>query len=1089
VVPANTTLTVDGDLNLGSLLIEGTVLWTDDTQSTAEQWLCSGYVVVEGNGQFLMDVKDKNANIYLKDNGAAHPGNFGGLGSRVLGGVHTADSAPGFPRIDIEGRVMARTWSLLSSTATEGSTSLNLMHDVSEMGWRVGDRIAIASMAGLSNGNAQWFFLTGFSGGTVNLDGTLSQNYMGENPMRAEVINLSRNVLITGDDLDNVPCGNGRADGCACRGGVSQCTMGLHVMMAGSDGPNSSGVLRMQHTRVEKCGQRGVLARYCVHFHLMQKCPDCLLRGNAVENGHQRGIVIHGTHLTTVEENVMYDVRGANYYVEDGNELHNWLRYNIAICPWAFNGPYDGCTVPGTDNDQADTNLNQAGLWSLSNLNNVEGNRFANHYNGILFDTQFAPRGRGSSEGMVCTTNLPFGRVVGNTCHGHGRFGLYFLVDTYPKDVQVSMDDNGHTDFELCESFDDDGEDRGVPVEFFDNVDFDSTWMGSYGLGDIQYHKSHLERVSLYWKESKNVADECSAMVLDSYSKDVHYALPDVRGTMLIENTIFEGRIFFEANHHCGVGVTGMLCNPQYIFLNPTWNAGQLDFQFPGSGGGVFALAPPDAANPDGKIFPAGFQGFTNGDKDYLLGIDSGSTCVRASSVSSNPNYNYGNGIVCNKPLRRLNVWSKGGQGTAVRIEVIQNGAIVGGKDISWWSVAGKEGYPMAVVVDESVTYRLTGVQEDWVVEFSDTIMSNRFGVETLNLEVVGRTCAGNATTSSHDRRFITGGVGRDDRQFGRGACTAHPDMPRVSCGAPLDLPTSSSSSQSADFPLLPECPELCSSSCNNGFCDCGAAECRCHPGFSGPSCEIDMCAEAECSEFGTCAAKYLGGLVPVTEDFKCDCTPPYAGPTCESNPCPENACNGAGTCIGVTATSYRCECDLGVSGAQCEVSCNDICQGTWPYSCNASIEPSFCVAGGGCQYDEGGYTNPNACPLQNDSGSHDPIPSPGGPTNAPPAPTNPPPTNAPPAPTNPPPTNAPPAPTSPPPTNAPPAPSSPPPTSPPSPTAAPPSNCSGPACPCPDLSSGWNNACPTVPGMSYCPANGGCYTDGGCPGACPPWE
>jgi hypothetical protein len=85
--------------------------------------------------------------------------------------------------------------------------------------------------------------------------------------------------------------------------------------------------------------------RYCVHFHVMQKCPTCLLRGNAVEHGHQRGIVIHGTHLTVVEDNVVYDVRGANYYIEDGNELHNWLRHNVAICPWAFEGPYGGLNL------------------------------------------------------------------------------------------------------------------------------------------------------------------------------------------------------------------------------------------------------------------------------------------------------------------------------------------------------------------------------------------------------------------------------------------------------------------------------------------------------------------------------------------------------------------------------------------------------------------------------------------------------------------------------------------------------------------------------------------------------------------------
>ena len=32
---------------------------------------------------------------------------------------------------------------------------------------------------------------------------------------------------------------------------------------------------------------------------------------------------MHGTHLTTVTFNTLFDVRGAGIYIEDGNELHN----------------------------------------------------------------------------------------------------------------------------------------------------------------------------------------------------------------------------------------------------------------------------------------------------------------------------------------------------------------------------------------------------------------------------------------------------------------------------------------------------------------------------------------------------------------------------------------------------------------------------------------------------------------------------------------------------------------------------------------------------------------------------------------------
>ena len=60
------------------------------------------------------------------------------------------------------------------------------------------------------------------------------------------------------------------------------------------------------------------------------------------------------------------------------------------------------------------------------------------------------------------------------------------------------------------------------------------------------------------------------------------------------------------------------------------------------------------------------------------------------------------------------------------------------------------------------------------------------------------------------------------------------------------------------------------------------------------------------------------------------------------------------------------CVCDLGFSGADCSVSCDDICRtdstGPFPYGCNAGLTPSFCYAGGGCGYDAVNFNNPNAC-------------------------------------------------------------------------------------------------------------------------------
>lgn len=173
--------------------------------------------------------------------------------------------------------------------------------------------------------------------------------------IQAEVINLSRNILITGDDFEHVACQadvNGtaqppdamHADHCSCWGGIkrTKCTLGLHTIAVGE-----GAVLNLQYTRVEKCGQRGILGKYCTHFHLVKKCVDCKIIGNAIEFGQHRGTIIHGSHLTTVEDNVYNDIRGATIYVEDGNEMYNRIFFNVGVCPWAKSGEKRGCTIPG----------------------------------------------------------------------------------------------------------------------------------------------------------------------------------------------------------------------------------------------------------------------------------------------------------------------------------------------------------------------------------------------------------------------------------------------------------------------------------------------------------------------------------------------------------------------------------------------------------------------------------------------------------------------------------------------------------------------------------------------------------------------
>lgn len=273
VLTQNSTLVIDANLNVAALAIRGTVYWNETTQSMPTQWICAGFIVVEDNGTFQLslDSLSNTAFIYIKNNGALHSA----LRSRVFGGYNPSGSGM-IPTIDVTGRKLRRTWSLLSKPILTGANVLQLIHNPIEMGWRVGDRILISPTTRQSTGYAETYFIQSFNAinNSIYLDSVTKQPFSaifqrnGTQPqiaiMSAEVINLSRNVIITGDDFNEIACDRTLLQpfsetGCSCNPSINRtsCTMGLHTIMAGK------GTMKIQHSRIEKCGQRGVMSKYC----------------------------------------------------------------------------------------------------------------------------------------------------------------------------------------------------------------------------------------------------------------------------------------------------------------------------------------------------------------------------------------------------------------------------------------------------------------------------------------------------------------------------------------------------------------------------------------------------------------------------------------------------------------------------------------------------------------------------------------------------------------------------------------------------------------------------------------------------------
>jgi len=1043
IVPDGLTLKMDESLNVGALVIRGSLEWNDFTVGTSQStFLCAGYVAVEENGSFQMDIQQQNQSawIYLKDNGATHSV----LRNRSFGSAAIPDSNDN-PTVNIKGRELIRTWSLLSNPLLKGETTMKLMHNPTFMGWSIGDRIAIAPTELRSTGVGQDFRIQAISNsGIITLSKAAQYDFDAEfyPPLQkegnggeaalksAEVVNLDRSIVITGDDFSHVMCDPNLPEavpgeqtsvyGCRCAHFRNKCTVGLHTAQM------NGGEMQIQNTRVEKCGQRGVEGKYCLHFHQLKACKNCLFRNNAIENSHQRGIIVHGTHLSTTEGNTLYNVRGAGVYIEDGNEMYNYIKYNINICPFPFKDTtLHGCTVPGTSNAIADTSDNQSGFFALAATNDMIGNRAANSFNGMFLKAGGV--GRGSNYNKVCESDARIGRTEGNVFHGHLRFGTYTLGGNYPKVTDQTIFTNGHNiDKSLCEGFDVEGNTRGISASFKNHLDYHNAFVGHYEAGDIQYngHKSYENLNLMYWKETKNFQNGCSAHISNSHYAKGNLALPDF-STFIIENTIFGDGVSLEPNHHCNVGITGGLCMPQYVLHDVRWenhNQGKKWVLFQSentqghnanqSHGGVFTLSPPNADTVMGgtelpaSFFPPGYVSLVSSKFNYLLNAPN-NACVKSTTLGSYYGQVYYDSILCKKPLRTLKLFSRGlvsYSAPQLKLEVWFNneglaGQDLGGADVSqmigFHQVGGndqtlKQGYALPVIPGSEQSYRLSlnrsdsKIPLDWVIEFSDVVIGNRWNDEQIYLSLEGpRSCGTSGLVSSrHDRRFLWSGDAFMEDAWGKhGACistgTSPNDMPIVDCVGDED-----------NGILEPtECGNLCQNKCgNNSYCDCGTLECNCKAGFAGEDCSIDLCAAARCGENGTCSARYLGTSLPVTSDKACICDDGWSGELCQLNPCEGIDCSGNGKCVAYGNHSL-CKCNPGYSGNDCENSCEGICtgnSGNYPYGCADNLPGVVkygCKAlgcyylGTGQEYPHDGIctyldvedTLPCQCPSEND--------------------------------------------------------------------------------------------------------------------------
>merc|ERR1712037_135894 len=156
-------------MDVGTITIKGGFSWHIAKRNLE---LRAFYILVDREGSFNLGSESEpmelDAKIYIKtpsnwdprksegwDNFPYHPS----IGSRFLAGV-------GGSHVEIHGRTMSRTWTLLSEDHSKSDSTLRLKHDAGEMNWQVGDKIAIATT---NRGSSSEHKITEINGKSIKL--------------------------------------------------------------------------------------------------------------------------------------------------------------------------------------------------------------------------------------------------------------------------------------------------------------------------------------------------------------------------------------------------------------------------------------------------------------------------------------------------------------------------------------------------------------------------------------------------------------------------------------------------------------------------------------------------------------------------------------------------------------------------------------------------------------------------------------------------------------------------------------------------------------------------------------------------------
>ncbi|XP_064635838.1 fibrocystin-L-like [Lineus longissimus] len=444
----NLSLPVDGDM---IVVGPGQTLMVDTDTAIVKMLLVQG-------GTVIFDEKDVELNcenILITDGGTFQIGTeaephlskatitmHGNLRATELPIYGAKALAVRNGTLDLHGKPIANTWTKLTGTAAAGTNTLTVGHDVTD--WEVGSKLILASTGHRhSQRENEELTIAAISGDgkTITLVENLQYEHLGVTvtvggmplEMRAEVGLLTHNILFRGSNdpqwnvvIEACPDGfdTGEFATQTCFQGrhgeeMGSDQFGGHIIMHGPE-PNKDLVVgRIEHVELNYAGQAFRLGRYPIHFHLNGDMTGSYVKGCGIHETFNRAVNIHGTHNVLVEHNVIYNIMGGAFFLEDGIETGNIFQYNLAV-------------FVKSSTSLLNDDITPAAFWVTNPNNTVRHNAAAGgtHF-GFWYRMHEHPDGP-SYDSNICPKKIPLLEFRNNTCHSQGWFGLWIFQEYFP---------------------------------------------------------------------------------------------------------------------------------------------------------------------------------------------------------------------------------------------------------------------------------------------------------------------------------------------------------------------------------------------------------------------------------------------------------------------------------------------------------------------------------------------------------------------------------------------------------------------------------------------------------------------------------